>query len=97
MRAQEVASQAEGFTGAEVEALCREAALAALREDVRVRAPAAPALAQHDRAAETDSSVLQGAAEVAQRHFQAALAGIKPALSAAELEGYARWGSRGER
>ncbi|GBF97186.1 hypothetical protein Rsub_10047 [Raphidocelis subcapitata] len=57
-----------GFTGAEVAALCREAALAALREDI------------------------EGASEVAARHFEAARAAAAPALTAAQLAAYESWG-----
>ncbi|KAG2450863.1 hypothetical protein HYH02_004696 [Chlamydomonas schloesseri] len=63
-----VAAQTDNYTGAELAAVCREAALAALRED------------------------LQGAEVVAARHFAAALAAVRPALSAAELAKYASWG-----
>jgi len=57
-----------GFTGAEVAALCREAALAALRED------------------------LEGAREVAARHFDRARAGASPALTLEQLAQYESWG-----
>eukprot|EP00198_Chlamydomonas_reinhardtii_P002273 XP_001691609.1 cdc48-like protein [Chlamydomonas reinhardtii] len=66
-----VAAQTHNYTGAELAAVCREAALAALRED------------------------LQGAEQVAARHFAAAVAAVRPALSAAELDTYAAWGRGG--
>ena len=62
-----VAAAAERYTGAELAAVCREAAICALRED------------------------MEGAACVAHRHVVAALAGVRPAFSAEELERYAAW------
>ena len=47
--------------------MCREAALAALRED------------------------LEGAQEVAARHFASSLKAVRPALTAEELQRYASW------
>lgn len=64
---QEFAEGMERFTGAEVAGVCREAAMAALRED------------------------LQGAQEVAYRHFLAARLAAAPALSAEELQRFANW------
>ena len=37
MRLQALAETTNGYTGAELESVCREAALAALREDIQVR------------------------------------------------------------
>lgn len=65
-----LAADTQLFTGAELEALCREAALAALREDV------------------------EGAAEVAGRHFAAARTGAAPALTEGRLAEYEAWGRR---
>ncbi|GLI61884.1 hypothetical protein VaNZ11_004395, partial [Volvox africanus] len=67
-----VAEETDMYTGAELAAVCREAALAALRED------------------------LQGASQVAARHFTAALRTVMPALTAEQLKGYVEWG-RGKR
>ncbi|PRW20672.1 cell division control 48-like protein B [Chlorella sorokiniana] len=62
-----IAASTERFTGAELAAVCREAAMAALREDV------------------------QGASVVQHRHFELALNGIQPQLSAPDLAKYERW------
>ena len=62
-----VAARAERFTGAELQGLVREAAMAALREDM-------------------------GAAQVQQRHLDAALAAANPALTEADLVKWASFG-----
>jgi SpoVK/Ycf46/Vps4 family AAA+-type ATPase len=73
-----VAAAAERYTGAELAAVCREAAFAALREGGEWGGPAGAAPAE----------------AVAARHFAAALAGVRPALSAEELARYAAWPPR---
>ncbi|KAL4433562.1 hypothetical protein ABPG75_000003 [Micractinium tetrahymenae] len=65
-----IAAATDCYTGAELAAICREAAVAALREGVH------------------------SAKEVGQRHFNAALAGVRPQLDAAELLRYENWGRR---
>eukprot|EP00955_Chlamydomonas_euryale_P059957 357554-Chlamydomonas_euryale.AAC.12 len=55
------------YVGAELAGLCREAAIAALRED------------------------LVAAAEVANRHFQAARAAMRAALTSQVLAQYEKW------
>ncbi|KAK9787377.1 hypothetical protein WJX73_009748 [Symbiochloris irregularis] len=65
-----LAEATELYTGAELEGMCAEAALAALRED------------------------LQGASSVSQRHFEAAMAGMRPGLTPAKLQQYAAWDPR---
>lgn len=62
-----VAARTDCYTGAELEAVCREAAMAALRED------------------------FMGATEVAQRHFEAAVRGVRPLLTTSMIESYANW------
>eukprot|EP00887_Chlorella_sp_A99_P001650 scaffold8.g1650.t1 len=62
-----MAAATELYTGAELAAVCREAALAALRED------------------------MEGAREVAGRHFAAARAAVRPSLTAEVLAQYAAW------
>jgi SpoVK/Ycf46/Vps4 family AAA+-type ATPase len=73
-----VATAAERYTGAELAAVCREAAFAALREGGEWGGPAGAAPAE----------------AVAARHFAAALAGVRPALGAEELARYAAWPPR---
>ncbi len=68
-----VAEATERYTGAELAAVCREAAMAALREDV------------------------VGAVAVAGRHFDAAVAGVVPALATDVLERYEAWPPRKSR
>lgn len=65
-----IAQRTERCTGAELAAVCREAAMAALRED------------------------LEGAVEVAARHFEAAVAGISPSLTEEDLKRYEAWPPR---
>lgn len=65
-----LAGDTEGFTGAELAGVCREAAIAALRED------------------------LQGASAVAARHFAAARAAARAALTKEQLDAFAEWGKR---
>lgn len=60
-----VAEETEHFTGAELEGLCREAALSALRED------------------------LQGAQQVAAKHFASVRMSMKPGLNPVLLQSYA--------
>ncbi|KAK9812818.1 hypothetical protein WJX72_004297 [[Myrmecia] bisecta] len=67
---QALADSTDLFTGAELEGLCREAAIAALRED------------------------LEGASEVAARHFHTARAATRAALTAQQLQQFASWGAR---
>lgn len=65
-----IAAKTEGYTGAELAAVCREAAMAALREDV------------------------EEADVVAERHFLAALDGVRPALTTEALAKYEAWPPR---
>lgn len=59
-----LAEETEYFTGAELEGLCREAALSALRED------------------------LQGAQQVAAKHFASVRMSMKPGLNPFLLQSY---------
>ena len=67
---QAVAGSTERYTGAELAAVCSEAVMAALREDV------------------------EGVEVVEMRHFEAALKGVRAALSEEVLESYAAWPPR---
>ncbi|KAI8615022.1 hypothetical protein BC830DRAFT_331992 [Chytriomyces sp. MP71] len=58
-----LAARAERYTGADLESVCREAALCALRES-------------------------RGAGKVEARHFEEAVAAVKPSLSVEMLEQY---------
>lgn len=62
-----LARDTENFTGAELAGVCREAAIAALRED------------------------LHGVREVSARHFEAARAAMRPAITPESLEYYISW------
>jgi len=62
-----IAESTDNYTGAELEAVCREATMAALRENV------------------------EEASCVAQRHYEEALQGVKPAHTVEELQKYALW------
>jgi SpoVK/Ycf46/Vps4 family AAA+-type ATPase len=62
-----LAERTEGYTGAELAAVCKEAAMAALREDV------------------------EKAIDVKAKHFEAAIRGVRPALTLEELAQYEAW------
>ncbi|PWN97817.1 AAA-domain-containing protein [Tilletiopsis washingtonensis] len=79
---------ADGYSGADLAALTREAAVLALREALR-RAPAAPsAAAGTGLGSESRSSAVDGV-EVSQTHFAAALAKVAPSVSSAQRARYA--------
>lgn len=65
-----IAERTGGYTGAELAAVCKEAAMAALREDV------------------------EGAMDVKAKHFEAAIRGVRPALTPEELARYEAWPPR---
>eukprot|EP01052_Picozoa_sp_SAG31_P010706 SAG31_NODE_594_length_13670_cov_2.624642_8_plen_158_part_00 len=77
-----------GYSGAEVAAVCREACLSALGDAI-------------DRAecfhsgtpkiASTDQLQAENALVVCRRHFEGAVARVKPAITAADLDFYSSW------
>ncbi|KAG2494237.1 hypothetical protein HYH03_007592 [Edaphochlamys debaryana] len=95
-----LAARTEGYTGAELAAVCREAALAALREEMQEQAMAAAAAGETGSGGEADAraavevEAAGASGVVAGRHFEAALRAVRPALSAADLAAYAEWGRR---
>jgi ribosome biogenesis ATPase len=80
--------RADGYSGADLAALTREAAVLALREALR-RAPAVPSAAgTTSLGSESRSSAVDGV-EVSQTHFAAALAKVAPSVSSAQRARYA--------
>ena len=66
---EDLARRTEGYSGADLEALVREATLAALREDINAR-------------------------EVAMRHFEQALARVRPSITPDMVKMYEAWRDR---
>lgn len=101
-----IAASTPRYTGAELAAVCREAAMAALQEDIhggaqrlagQARCPEHAGSALHTPmptpAAALPRCPLSAASEVHHRHFAAALAGIRAQLTDSDLARYADFGS----
>ncbi|PIN90071.1 AAA family ATPase, partial [Candidatus Pacearchaeota archaeon CG10_big_fil_rev_8_21_14_0_10_35_13] len=65
VKIKELAEKTEGYVGADIESLCREAAILALREDMEAR-------------------------EVKMKHFEEAMKKVRPSVSKASAEKYAK-------
>jgi SpoVK/Ycf46/Vps4 family AAA+-type ATPase len=99
-----VAERTGRFTGAELAALCREAAMGALRERfsaARRRAGAAAASREgkeeeeeEEEEADDGGAAIARGVEVGQRHFEAARRAMAPALDEEEIRRYEAWGRR---
>lgn len=91
-----VAERTARFTGAELAALCREAAMAALRERFSERKVLAAAGEKEEEDDDDDggAAVARGV-QVGARHLEAARRAMAPALSEEELRRYEAWGRRG--
>jgi SpoVK/Ycf46/Vps4 family AAA+-type ATPase len=90
----QVAERTGRFTGAELAALCREAAMGALRE--RFSSAAAAAEEGGEGEEEDGGAAVALGVEVGMRHFEAARRAMAPALTEAELRRYADWGRRAD-
>jgi len=88
-RLDEVARRAEGFSGADLGALLREASWAALRELY-----AAEGLSCGREAAEAPEAAAGAPLQLTQAHFEEALRRVTPSVSAADRERYERLRSR---
>ncbi len=72
----ELAERTEGYTGADIEAVCREAAMLAIREAVK------PGMSREE-VKEIAKSI-----KISKRHFEEALKKVKPSLTKEDLKRY---------
>ncbi len=75
---EELAAKTEGYSGADIEAVCREAGLAAIRE----------ALMELKEADKEKVKEVAKKVKVAKKHFEAALKIVKPSLTKEDLKRY---------
>ncbi len=73
---EELAEKTEGYTGADIEAVCREAAMLAIREAVK------PGMSREE-VKEIAKSI-----KISKRHFEEALKKVKPSLTKEDLKRY---------
>ncbi len=73
---EELAERTEGYTGADIEAVCREAAMLAIREAVK------PGMSREE-VKEIAKSI-----KISRRHFEEALKKVKPSLTKEDLKRY---------
>jgi len=78
-----IADATELFSGADLAALCREAAMIALREQ--------PASQQHQNATSESDRLVPHVQPIAARHFQAACDNSSPSLQSQQLELFQRF------
>jgi len=77
----EIAKKTEGYTGADLEVLCREAGLAAIRENIRRRIEGN---GQEDY-------------KVYARHFEEALKKVKPSVTPEMIRFYEAWNEKSKK
>ena len=75
---EELAAKTEGYSGADIEAVCREAGLAAIRE----------ALAELKEADKEKVKEIAKKVKVSRKHFETALKVVKPSLTKEDLKKY---------